>query len=63
MAGHSEGKTALVLYCTRWLALTDHRWSMGSLENKETGERIKSGTMIISDPTDFVGEEKRLSAS
>jgi putative SOS response-associated peptidase YedK len=56
MARHAERKAALVLHGARWLAATDGRWSVGSVENKETGERIKSCTMIISDPNDFVGE-------
>jgi putative SOS response-associated peptidase YedK len=56
MARHAERKTALVLHGARWLAVTDGRRSLGPVENKETGERIKSCTMIISDPNDFVGE-------
>jgi hypothetical protein len=32
VAGHSEGKTALVLHRARWLAVTDGRRSMGPVE-------------------------------
>jgi putative SOS response-associated peptidase YedK len=48
-----KGKTALVLH--RRLAVADGGlWDQW--KNKETGERIKSCTMIISDPNEFVAE-------
>jgi putative SOS response-associated peptidase YedK len=56
MAGHSGRKTTLVFHESRWSPILTAAGLWDEWKNRETGERLKSCTMIITDPNTFVAE-------
>ena len=55
MAGHRDRQAALILHPRRWREMTfAGLWD--AWKDKTTGEVVKSCTMLITEPNDFVAE-------
>jgi putative SOS response-associated peptidase YedK len=56
VASHPEREAALVLHRRRWLANSDCGRLWDEWKNRETGERLKSCTLIVGEPNEFAAD-------
>ena len=56
MAEHSGREAAVVLHRCRWLTDPHRCRSLDEWKSRETGERLKSCTMIVGEPNDMAAQ-------